>query len=321
MSFVDQVRIQLAAGHGGRGAVHFHSSRRSPRSGPDGGDGGKGGDVLLTPSTSLKDLSHLKNNSLYKAENGHPGAEAKKKGAKGKNLSLFVPCDTFCQDLKGRVLYEVSHKPCLILRGGQGGKGNVFFKNPRNQAPQKAQKGKPGQMQTLFLNLKWKSDAALVGLRGAGKTSVALSLSGSKKKLYPSAIPGLFTVFHSGALTPVALKLVDLPGLGPHSLKFLKQAERTKLVVAVLSLDDEDPLKSYQSVREYISHYDQENKTTLSTRPEILLVRSGQGDKKSLLSRLKSFQKKHVKCHFLSCPLSQKQKQNLIKEISSYVSS
>ena len=89
-SFVDRVCITLSGGHGGRGAVHFQSSARSPRGGPDGGDGGDGGDILLKTSDRLNDLSVF-NRSSYKAEDGKPGEGGKKRGARGKKPDAFHP--------------------------------------------------------------------------------------------------------------------------------------------------------------------------------------------------------------------------------------
>ncbi|MCK4503013.1 MAG: GTPase ObgE, partial [Desulfuromonadales bacterium] len=47
MKFIDQVRIEVKAGDGGRGCVSFLREKFIPLGGPDGGDGGDGGSVYL----------------------------------------------------------------------------------------------------------------------------------------------------------------------------------------------------------------------------------------------------------------------------------
>ncbi len=153
-SFVDSFSIQLSSGKGGRGAVHFQRTRRSLRAGPDGGDGGDGGDLTLAPKSDLRDFSHLKSRVCYKAGDGKPGQGDKKKGAKGQNLTLYVPKDTICYDLTGQKLKELKDKSWCVLKGGKGGKGNHFFKSSRQQAPQFAQPGQSGLKKTLTLKLK-----------------------------------------------------------------------------------------------------------------------------------------------------------------------
>ena len=60
MKFVDEAKIYVKAGHGGRGCVSFRREKFVPKGGPDGGDGGKGGDVFFRAARSHHTLLDLK---------------------------------------------------------------------------------------------------------------------------------------------------------------------------------------------------------------------------------------------------------------------
>ena len=273
--------------------------------------------VIMTQS-SLSDLSHLKSGALYKAEDGQSGQAGKKKGASGKNFFLRVPPDTICCNLQGDVLQEIQDKSWTVLSGGKGGKGNVFFKSARFQAPKKAQKGEPARQKDIILELKWKSTACLVGLRGSGKTSLMFHLSNrwKKNKLYPSIKPQLFSMKFSN-LCQSSIVFVDLPGISSSTIRFLKQAERSKMMLFVVSVDDDSPFDSYQYLRTELLKYDKKYNSSLIGKKTILIL-TGQ---KPILKKIKAFQDNHIKYISLFDDNYAHQKEILITEMASIASS
>ena len=307
MAFVDRISVTLSSGKGGKGAVHFRRTGRSPRAGPDGGDGGRGGDLILSPRPDLKDLSHLQ--SFYKAEDGKPGERGLKKGAKGRDFTLYVPEGTICRDERGAVLKKFSKQDRLVLKGGKGGRGNHFFKSPRVQAPLKAGGGGAAQRKKVILDLKWQSEACLIGLRGSGKTSFLLRLTGRKEKLRPSSAPRLFVFDRSEAVWP--FRFVDLPGLGRSNKNFLRQAERSRTLLFVLSLAQEDPFAVYQDLKKKLLSYDREHKSRLSEKPSFVLL---MGEKAGFSEKKRLFHKESVK--IFSFPPWGRRMQKLLEEIA-----
>ena len=56
MKFIDEVKIRVIAGDGGRGCISFRREKFVPRGGPNGGNGGHGGDVVAEADPQLTTL-------------------------------------------------------------------------------------------------------------------------------------------------------------------------------------------------------------------------------------------------------------------------
>ena len=54
--FIDECRIHVQSGDGGRGCCSFWREKYVPRGGPDGGNGGRGGSVYLESDRNLTTL-------------------------------------------------------------------------------------------------------------------------------------------------------------------------------------------------------------------------------------------------------------------------
>ena len=56
MKFLDQVKIYISSGKGGKGCVSFRREKYIEYGGPNGGNGGKGGDVIFITDPNLNTL-------------------------------------------------------------------------------------------------------------------------------------------------------------------------------------------------------------------------------------------------------------------------
>ena len=94
MTFVDEARILVKAGDGGKGCVSFYSDMRTRYPRPDGGDGGEGGDVIFVADPKIQTLLDYRFKQHYKATGGGHGGSKGKTGKVGEDCILRVPVGT-----------------------------------------------------------------------------------------------------------------------------------------------------------------------------------------------------------------------------------
>src|SRR6478609_9373173 len=94
MKFLDQAKIYLKSGDGGRGAASFRREKFIEFGGPDGGDGGRGGDIIFKAAANLNTLIDYRYRQHFRAQNGRGGAGRNRTGAAGRELVLTVPVGT-----------------------------------------------------------------------------------------------------------------------------------------------------------------------------------------------------------------------------------
>ena len=61
MKFIDETKILVKAGDGGKGCLSFRREKYIPLGGPDGGDGGHGGSIIIQATDSLNTLADFRN--------------------------------------------------------------------------------------------------------------------------------------------------------------------------------------------------------------------------------------------------------------------
>jgi GTPase len=261
MSFVDEVDIHVAAGHGGRGCMSFRREKFVPRGGPDGGNGGAGGSVYLVSRANLNTLLNYRFQKEFKAGRGGHGEGSNRTGRKGADVVLEVPVGTMVyeqHDDEQTLVADMTEdgQRVLIARGGIGGRGNAEFATSTNRAPRRVEPGLPGEEKALRLHLKLLADVGLVGYPNAGKSTLISRISAARPKIanYPftTLVPNLGVVGLSDGRSFIA---ADVPGLieGAHEgvglgHRFLSHLERTKVLihlVDVSSTSGRDPVEDY----------------------------------------------------------------------------
>jgi len=268
---IDEVKITVTAGHGGKGTVAFNKTKMSL--GPTGGSGGKGGSVFVEGTSDLSALNRFRFKKDFDAENGKDGMSKLHDGHDGKDLVLSVPLGTVVHKLNTGEDVEVTRigQREFIARGGRGGRGNYLLRSSTNTTPKKFEEGKAGESFDLHLELKLIADVGFVGLPNVGKSSLLNELTNAKSKVanYP------FTTLEPNLGVYYELILADLPGLIEGAskgrglgIKFLRHMERTKTLFHFIAADSADPVLDYKTVRGELEAY---NKLLLE-KPEYVFV-------------------------------------------------
>ncbi len=278
MKFLDEAKVYIFSGAGGAGAVSFRREKFIEFGGPDGGDGGRGGDVWVEAVNGLNTLIDFRFQQHFKASIGMHGMGRNRTGSNGESVTLKVPVGTqiFEEDNETLIVDMVTEGQRFRLAvGGNGGFGNTHFKSSTNQAPNWANPGLPGEEKTVWLRLKLIADAGLVGLPNAGKSTFLASVTRARPKIanYP------FTTLHPnlGVATVDEREfiLADIPGLieGAHEGvgigdRFLGHVERTRVLLHLVSAQEEDVAKAYKTVSYELEAYD----GGLEDKPEIVAL-------------------------------------------------
>ncbi|HEY9238662.1 MAG TPA: GTPase ObgE [Burkholderiaceae bacterium] len=271
MKFVDEATIDVVAGDGGNGCMSFRREKFLPFGGPNGGDGGRGGSVYAVGDRNLNTLIDFRYARRHEARRGENGRGSDQYGAAAEDIVLRMPMGTVITDAEtDQVVAEllVPDEKVLIVKGGDGGFGNLHFKTSTNRAPRQKTPGWPGEQRKLRLELKVLADVGLLGMPNAGKSSLITAISNARPKIadYP------FTTLHPNlGVVRVAPEqsfvVADIPGLIEGASEgaglghlFLRHLQRTHLLLHLVDFapfdDSVDPVAQAKAIVAELKKYD-----------------------------------------------------------------
>jgi len=289
MQFIDEAVIHVKAGDGGNGSAAFRTASGLPHGGPAGGDGGDGGSIIVVADPQLSSLLDFKYKRSYAAERGEHGRNKDQYGAAGEDLVLRVPVGTVilledpASDERGELLADLTEAGArfVLARGGIGGRGNIHFKTPWNQAPRTAEPGTPGEERTVRLELKLLADVGLLGYPNVGKSTFISRVSRARPKVadYPftTLVPNLGVVPLSDERHFV---IADIPGLIEGASdgaglghQFLRHVERCRVLLHIVEATfttgpDRSPLHDYDVINTELARYAPE----LADKPQVVVL-------------------------------------------------
>lgn len=273
MAFIDEMKIHMKAGDGGNGVERWLNEKGKEFGGPAGGDGGKGGDVYIRAVRDVHILSKYRHQKEFYAERGGNGGSNSLHGANGADLVLDLPIGSIVKNIDNgeEVSLLKEGDKVLLLSGGRGGYGNEHFKSATNRSPKEHIPGAKGKEAEFSIELQIVADIGLIGLPNAGKSSLLNTLSRAQAKTadYP------FTTLEPNLGEFFGFIVADIPGLIEGASegkglghKFLRHVRRTKMLAHLVSLENENPLAVYETVRKELSAYDE----VLANKREIIIL-------------------------------------------------
>lgn len=265
MKFLDEAKIYIRSGNGGNGCVSFLRAKFMPDGGPDGGNGGRGGDVIAECVQGLNTLIDFRYQQHFKAKKGQNGMGSNCTGLSADDLIIQLPVGTqILSEDKEEVIADLTEvgQRVVLAEGGKGGLGNQCFKSSTNQAPRMSTPGVEGIERWLWLRLKLMSEAGLLGMPNAGKSTFLAAVSRAKPKIadYPftTLTPQLGVVY----VDQKEFVLADIPGLIEGAsegvglgTRFLGHVERAGILLHLIDGTQEDVVTAYKTIRNELKKY------------------------------------------------------------------
>jgi len=273
MAFIDEMTMHMKAGDGGNGVMRLKHEKGKEFAGPSGGDGGKGGDVYIRAVRDVHILVKYRHQKDFFAERAGDGGNDSLHGRNGDDFIFDLPIGSIVTNLDTGSEYQLLEEgqQILVLKGGRGGFGNEHFKTSTNRTPKEHVPGMKGQEADFKVELQIVADIGFVGLPNAGKSSLLNTLTRASAKTADYA----FTTLEPNLGECFGFILADIPGLIEGASegkglghKFLRHVKRTKMLAHLVSLENEDPLAVYETVRKELSAFDKD----LAAKHEIIIL-------------------------------------------------
>ena len=279
--FVDEVIVEVCAGTGGDGCMAFRREKYIAMGGPFGGNGGKGADIICKADEGLRTLIDLRYQKKIKGESGMNGQGKNKNGRNAIDTIVKVPVGTTIKDNEtGMIIGDLikNGQEVIVSYGGRGGRGNVTLATKSNPCPSYCEKGEPGEIRKVKVELRMLADVGLVGLPSVGKSTVLSKVTNANPKIasyhFTTLSPNLGVV----STPDYDYTIADLPGLIEGAStglglghKFLKHIERTKIIAHVIDMsgiEGRNPYEDYLTIRKELESFSPK----LINKPEIILA-------------------------------------------------
>lgn len=273
MAFIDEITLRMKAGDGGNGVVAWRHEKGRDHAGPGGGNGGAGGSVYIRAVRNIGLLHRYRSEKEFVAKRGSDGMNWSKQGKSGEDITIDLPLGCILTNATTGQTTELinDNETVLLLKGGQGGLGNEYFKGSTNRAPKQSTPGKLGEEANFFIELQLVADAGLIGLPNAGKTSLLNELTNASAKVGDYQ----FTTLEPNLGDFYGYILADIPGLIEGAsegkglgVKFLRHIRRTKILLHCISSENDDFNAVYKVIRNELSEYDK----MLAEKQEIVVI-------------------------------------------------
>ena len=293
MAFIDELNIYAKAGKGGDGVVRWRHEKHREFGGPSGGNGGRGGNVYLKAVRNAYLLANYRNKKEFLADAGEPGGANSLFGAAGRDLDILLPIGSIVTNMESgaKIRLDREGERVLLLAGGDGGRGNESFKSSTNQRPKQFTKGTEGQSGEFNIEVELIADIGLIGLPNAGKTSLLNILTNADSKVghYP------FTTLEPNLGDYFGLIIADIPGLIEGAAdgkglghKFIRHIRRTKMLLHLISLENQDLRKTYKVIRNELKQFDS---SLLDKKEIVVLTKTDLVDEKQIKKAINDLKK------------------------------
>jgi GTP-binding protein len=270
---IDQAKIFVKAGAGGKGCQSFYRDKYTRRGIPNGGDGGRGADIIIRADRNLYTLLDFQYKRDFRGHDGLHGSGKNQRGKDAPALLIRVPPGTLVRDLNSNCILrdlDQDGQTVIVARGGKGGLGNQH--NRTLSAPE------AGEEKELLLDLKIIADVGVIGFPNVGKSTLISAVSNAHPKIaaYPFTTKSpILGVVHSSKRDFV---IADIPGLIKGSSigrglgdRFLRHIERTKLLIHLIDMagfEGRAPWEDYQVINRELKGYSKE----VSNKPQVLVA-------------------------------------------------